>query len=85
MTKEIVVKKNTDTEMNPHWDTEITLTKGNSMPMEQTNTITIVEAPKELDSIGAFGFTAKSQNMSYAVIGLLVVVAGYLFFKRCLK
>ena len=45
----------------------------------------VVEAPKELDSIGAFGFTAKSQNMSYAVIGLLVVVAGYLFFKRCLK
>jgi hypothetical protein len=53
--------------------------------MEQTNNITIVEAPKELDSIGAFGFTAKSQNMSYAVIGLLVVVAGYLLFKRLLK
>ncbi len=85
MKKEIIVTKDTDADMNPHWETEIILEKGMESAMEQTNNITIVEAPKELDSIGAFGFTAKSQNMSYAVIGLLVVVAGYLLFKRLLK
>jgi hypothetical protein len=89
MRKEIEVK-NTDTEMNPHWDGKITLTKewkigdkvGNEpLMMEQTNAITVVEA-KELDSASFMGAEVKTEYLGVAVVALLAIIIG---FRYCTK
>ena len=79
MRKEIEVK-NTDTVMNPHWNGQITLSKemgSEPLMMEQTNAITIVEAPKELDSVSFMGITTKTEHIGIAVLAVLVLIIGF--------
>ena len=82
MSKEIEVK------MNPHWgaDGEITITKSANEPlmMEQTNAITIVEAPKELSSASFMGAEVKTEYLGAAVIGVLVLIVGYRYCTKTL-
>jgi hypothetical protein len=84
MKKEIVVTKKTDTNINPHWDTQITLTKemGVQSMMEQTNLVTIVEVPKELNSISFMGVTAKSEHIGFGVLALFAVIIAFRFLAR---
>ena len=91
MRKEIEVK-NTDTEMYPHWDGKITLTKewkigdkvGNEpLMMEQTNAITVVEA-KELDSASFMGAEVKTEYLGVAVVALLAIIIGFRYCRKTL-
>tara|TARA_Y100001938_G_C7913906_1_gene340971 strand:- start:204 stop:485 length:282 start_codon:yes stop_codon:yes gene_type:complete len=82
MIKEIEVK-NTDTVMNPHWNGEITIKKSDEpLVMEQTNAITIHEAPKELDSFSFMGVTAKTEYLGAAVIAVLVGIVVIRYFSK---
>ena len=82
MSKEIEVK------MNPHWDAdaEITITKSANEPlmMEQTNAITIHEAPKELDSFSFMGATAKTEYLGAAVIAVIIGIVAIRYFTNTL-
>jgi|LWDU01.1.fsa_nt_gi hypothetical protein len=73
--------KNTDTNINPHWDGKITITK--EIHSDQpAAAITIVETP---ETTSILGVTANTTTIGFAVLALFVVIIGYRYVSNLLK
>ena len=70
--------------VNEKGDAEITVEMSGTHPVGGTPMMnqTIVMEAKPLESVEAFGVKAESSNIVYAVIAVLVIIAGWKLLKK---
>ena len=66
---------------NDSGEVEVTVESSGSHPVGGMNQTIVVEA-KPLESVEAFGVKAESSNIVYAVIAVLVIIAGWKLLKK---
>ena len=62
-------------------DGEVEVTVSGSHPVGGMNQTIVIE-PKPLESVEAFGVKAESSNILFAVIAVLVIIAGWKLLQK---
>ena len=68
--------------VNEDGETEITVESSGSHPVGGMMNQTIVIEPKPLESVEAFGVKAESNNLLFAVMPVIVIIACWRFLQK---